>query len=182
MTVTLITFGKKGNAKSFELSRPTTVIGRKTDADLRIPLGDISRAHCELVLTNGSVMLRDLDSSNGTFVNGTQVTETKLSAGDRIRVGPVTFTVQIDGQPAEVKPPSEPSTPAKKSEGSKAKTVAPARDDASDDFDIEDMEDLDIDDLSDVDLDADFDLDDDDLEEVDELEEISEDDVIEEDT
>lgn len=179
MTVTLVTFGKKGNRKAFDLSQPTTVIGRKTDADLRIPLADISRSHCELVMQNGSVTVRDLDSSNGTFVNGAQVTESKLGAGDTIRIGPVTFTVQIDGKPAKVEPPTEKPPAAKRSEGSHAPTIAPpAAGDASDDFDLDE---LDIEDLSDIDLDEDFDLSDGELEEVEELEEIGEDDVIEED-
>lgn len=178
MKVTLVTFGKKGDLKSFDLAKPTTVLGRKTDADLRIPLSDISRSHCEFVLQNGSVKVRDLDSSNGTFVNGEQVTESDLGAGDVVRLGPVSFTVQIDGQPADVKPPSEKPARAKKSDSSGAPTVAPSVGDESDDFDIEDIDDLDIDDLSDIDLDEDFDLSDDDVEE---LEEISEDDVVEED-
>jgi pSer/pThr/pTyr-binding forkhead associated (FHA) protein len=179
MKVTLVTFGKKGDPKSFDLSKPTTVLGRKTDADLRIPLSDISRSHCEFVLRNGSVKVRDLDSSNGTFVNGEQITESELGAGDVVRLGPISFTVQIDGQPADVKPPSEKPAPAKKSESSGAPTIAPATGDESDDFDIEDIDELDIDELSDIDLDEDFDLSD--VEEVDDLEEISEDDVVEED-
>ena len=44
--------------------------GRKADADLRIPLNQISRAHCELTINGSTVTIRDLGSSNGTFVNG----------------------------------------------------------------------------------------------------------------
>ncbi|HPF39158.1 MAG TPA: FHA domain-containing protein [Phycisphaerae bacterium] len=179
MTVTLITFTKKGDRKTFDLTKPTTVIGRKTDADLRVPLADISRSHCELTLQNGHVQVRDLDSSNGTFVNGEQVTEKLVEAGDLIRLGPITFTVQIDGQPAVVSPP-EPEAAARKA-GSQAPTIASApktADDDAEDFDIDDLDDLDIDDMSDLDLDEDIDISDE-LEDIDDLEEIDEDDVIE---
>ncbi|MCB9853256.1 MAG: FHA domain-containing protein [Phycisphaerales bacterium] len=177
MTVTLITFTKKGDRKTFDLTKPKVVIGRKTDADLRVPLADISRSHCELTLKNGHVQVRDLDSSNGTYVNGEQVTEKDLAAGDLIRLGPITFTVQIDGQPEAIEPPTQEAAAAKA--GSQAPTIASKQktDSETDDFDIDDLDDFDIDDMSDLDLDEDFDLSDD-LEEVDDLEEINEDDVI----
>lgn len=180
MTVTLITFTKKGDQKTFNLTKPKVVIGRKTDADLRIPLADISRSHCEFMTQNGSVSVRDLDSSNGTYVNGEQVSEKALAAGDIIRLGPVTFTVQIDGKPEKIEPPKPQAASGKA--GSQAPTVATKSppDVDVDDFDIDDIEDLDLDDMSDLDLDEDFDLSDD-LDEVDELEEIDENDVIEED-
>ena len=176
MTVTLITFTKKGDRKSFNLTKPNVVIGRKTDADLRIPLADISRSHCEFTLQNGHVTVRDLDSSNGTFVNGEQVSSDKaLAAGDIIRLGPVTFTVQIDGKPEKIEPPKPQAATGKA--GSQAPTIAskqaPPADEA-DEFDIDELDDLDIDDMSDLDLDEDFDLSDE------ELEEIDENDVIEE--
>lgn len=183
MTVTLITFTKKGDRKTFDLTKPTVVIGRKTDADLRVPLADISRSHCEFTLQNGNVHVRDLDSSNGTFVNGEQVTEKEIEAGDVIRLGPITFTVQIDGKPENIEPPKAPEAPKAASKaGSQAPTIASKQqtDVDVDDFDIDDLDDLDIDDMSDLDLDEDFDLSDD-LDEVDELEEIGEEDVIEDD-
>lgn len=49
-------------------------------------------------------MLQDLGSSNGTYVNNKRVAELQLQPGDHVVVGPVVFTVQIDGQPAEIKP------------------------------------------------------------------------------
>lgn len=181
MTVTLITFTKKGDRKSFDLTKPKIVIGRKTDADLRVPLADISRSHCEFTLQNGNVSVRDLDSSNGTFVNGEQITEKEVGPGDVVRLGPIMFTVQIDGKPETIEPPQTKTAAAKA--GSGAPTIASTEqtDLDAEDFDIDDLEELDIDDMSDIDLDDDFDLDDDDLEEVDELEEIGEDDIIEED-
>ncbi len=183
MTVTLVTFAKTGQRKDFVLSRHSTVIGRKTDADLRIPLNEISRAHCELTMNGKGVVLRDLGSSNGTFVNGERVDDDhELSAGDKIRVGSVMFVVQIDGQPEEVTPEmfAPPAPPAGKAAAARkaaadAPTVAGGAADVEDDIedlDIDELEDLDIDDLSDIDLSDD---------DSGELEELSEDDLIDED-
>jgi predicted component of type VI protein secretion system len=78
-----------------------TVIGRREDCDLRIPLGEVSRKHCRLVRDGDTLKLEDLGSSNGTFLNGQRVQEALLSPGDTIQVGPVVFAVQIDGEPPE---------------------------------------------------------------------------------
>ena len=186
MTVTLVTFGKDGKPRKFDLSRETTIVGRKTDANLRIPLADISRTHCELALENGHVTVRDLDSSNGTFVNGEQVDESKLKAGDELRLGPIVFFVQVDGEPADIKPPAPKASekkadekPAAQKAAAEQQTVAsaPAKVDDDDDLDIDDLDDLDIDDLSDLDLDDELDIDDE-LEEIDDLEEVDEDEVV----
>jgi pSer/pThr/pTyr-binding forkhead associated (FHA) protein len=90
------------------------VLGRGGDCALRIPLEQVSRRHCEIVQNNGTLRLRDLGSSNGTYVNGKRVLETKLKAGDRLRVGSLTFTVQVDGKPEhlEPRPPPQPPVPA----------------------------------------------------------------------
>ena len=77
------------------------------DCDLRIPLTDVSRKHCRLKLDAAGLLVSDLGSSNGTWVNGRRVTEEDLDPGDTLRVGPVKFTVQIDGKPALDEPPAE---------------------------------------------------------------------------
>lgn len=82
-------------------------MGRDTAADLRIPVGIVSRHHCEFRVEDDEVVLRDLGSSNGTFLNGKRVTEATLGAGDLVRVGPTTFTVVVDGIPDVVTPPEE---------------------------------------------------------------------------
>src|SRR5258708_34659613 len=52
----------------------------------------VSRAHAEIFLQVGMVRVRDLGSSNGTFVNGTRVTDRPLSDGQSVRIGSVGFT------------------------------------------------------------------------------------------
>jgi len=99
MNVILILFKKNGTTKSFPIPSAVTVIGRRQDCDLCIPLMVISRRHCELNQDQGQLKIRDLGSRNGTFVNGTQVKESELNPGDKVNIGPISFAVQIDGVP-----------------------------------------------------------------------------------
>jgi pSer/pThr/pTyr-binding forkhead associated (FHA) protein len=109
MKASLILFKKNGNTKSFPVSSAVTVIGRRQDCDLCIPLMVISRKHCELNQDQGQFKIRDLGSRNGTFVNGTQIKESELNPGDKVNIGPLSFAVQIDGVPtsdAILQPPT----------------------------------------------------------------------------
>jgi len=106
MQAKLVMF-KEGHRKDFDLSSGTTTIGRKEDCGLRIPLNDISRVHCQVTVKDDAVILKDLGSANGTFVNDRRVSEQQLRPGDIVKVGPVTFTVQINGRPAEIVPPDQ---------------------------------------------------------------------------
>lgn len=175
MSVALVTYGKKGTRKDFALQSGPMVIGRKTDADLRIPLVEVSRTHCEISVDGDKVTLRDLGSCNGTFVNERKVARAVLKAGDRITIGPVVFVLQINGAPEIASPPG---SVTKGRAGAQATTVvSPASEQGVsevDDFDIDELGELDIDDLSDLDL-GNLNIDDsDELEEIDDLEEIDE--------
>jgi pSer/pThr/pTyr-binding forkhead associated (FHA) protein len=101
MQVALIVMRADGERRSFELRRAVTLLGRREDCDLRIPLADVSRKHCRFVMQEESVRLEDLGSSNGTFHNGMRITESELHPGDTVKIGPAVFIVQIDGVPAE---------------------------------------------------------------------------------
>ncbi len=74
------------------LSRPVMVIGRGADADLRLPDTGVSRAHAELRVGGDGVRVVDLDSTNGTLVNGRRVREAELQDGDRIDIGATGLT------------------------------------------------------------------------------------------
>lgn len=104
MDVQLVMFKDNGERKDFPLSNPTTLVGRKEDCDIRIPLAEVSRLHAEIKLNNDAVALKDLESANGTFVNNKRIAEHTLAPGDRVVIGPVVFTVQIDGEPSAIKP------------------------------------------------------------------------------
>jgi len=105
MDVNLVLFKKNGTTRSFRLPSTVTVIGRRQESDLCIPLMVVSRRHCELNLEKGRLRLRDLGSRNGTYINGRRVDQSDVAPGDKIQIGPVTFAVQIDNQPAELSTP-----------------------------------------------------------------------------
>jgi pSer/pThr/pTyr-binding forkhead associated (FHA) protein len=101
MNVVMVMFKGSDERRSFAISRDVTLIGRREDCDFRIPLGDISRKHCRLVVEGDVLRVQDLGSSNGTFVNGKRVQDAVLSAGDTLQVGPITFVLRLNGQPPE---------------------------------------------------------------------------------
>jgi len=101
MTVTLILVRGDGRQSEIPL-KGRAIIGRQTDCQIRIPSSGISRHHCELTLADGKVLLRDMGSSNGTYVNRQKVQQAQLSAGDLIGLGDLVFAVRIDGNPATV--------------------------------------------------------------------------------
>ncbi|HVX86581.1 MAG TPA: FHA domain-containing protein [Phycisphaerae bacterium] len=100
-----------GQQRKFAVKKEKLIIGRGTDCSLQIPAATVSRHHCELALGESQLSIRDLNSSNGTYVNKERIiAETPLSAGDTLTVGPVVFTVVINGEPAtiSVKKPAKP--------------------------------------------------------------------------
>lgn len=97
-------FRTDGKRKDFPIVNNTVVVGRGENCDLRVPLSSVSRKHCELSISGGKLRIRDLSSSNGTYVNNERIMEQDLNAGDRLVVGSVVFTVQIDGVPEEIHP------------------------------------------------------------------------------
>ena len=101
MQAVLVTFKADGERRSFSLPKPVTVIGRREDCDLRIPLSEVSRKHCRFIVDGETLKLEDMGSSNGTFHNGSRIQEATIQPGDTVQVGPVVFIVQIDGVPSD---------------------------------------------------------------------------------
>lgn len=137
MEVKLLFFKSDGQAKSVPIVSQTSVVGRRDDCDIRVPLLGVSRRHCELVRNGQAIRVKDLASSNGTFVNDQRVTETILSPGDRLTVGPITFTVQIDGKPDQIVPKAaapKPQAPSKPKVVASAQQTGGGIDPDSDEF------------------------------------------------
>ena len=106
MNINLVLIKTDGSRKIFPLPSSVTVIGRRDDCDLRIPLMNVSRRHCQLNYSDGVLRIRDLGSRNGTYLNGERVDEAEVRPGDSNKVGPLTFVFQIDGQPGDITQPS----------------------------------------------------------------------------
>src|SRR5215212_5082098 len=101
MAVVLVMFRPDGQRRSFSITRDMTVIGRREDCDLRIPLSDVSRKHCRVIVNGETIKAEDLGSSNGTYVNGERIQQAEVGAGDTLQIGPVVFVVQMNGFPAD---------------------------------------------------------------------------------
>lgn len=76
-----------GHLEELELVEPSFTIGRSQDADLVLDDEKASRMHCVVRREGDTFFLKDLQSKNGTFVNGDPVADMQLSHGDRIKVG-----------------------------------------------------------------------------------------------
>ena len=102
MQIVLVMFRAEGDRRSFSVTKDVTVIGRREDCDLRIPVSEVSRKHCRIIRDGDTIRVEDLGSSNGTFHNGQRITgSTPVEPGDSVQVGPVVFVLQVDGAPAE---------------------------------------------------------------------------------
>jgi len=148
--VNLILFKKDGSQRTFSLRSDVTSIGRSHDCDLRVPLRVVSRKHCELSQNAEALKIRDLNSRFGTFVNGKRVSDATVRPGDYIRIGPLTFLLQINGEPRKIVPPvqAKPAPAAKKPKAPKAPADDPSGSfpgleiDDSDDSFLAELEDL----------------------------------------
>jgi pSer/pThr/pTyr-binding forkhead associated (FHA) protein len=81
---------------TLELDLPDMILGRHSDADLRLPMPDVSRHHCRFVWAAGTWSVIDLNSLNGVDVNGMTVQRSKLVQNDVVRIGGFTFTVDLN--------------------------------------------------------------------------------------
>ncbi len=66
-------------------------IGRTPDNEIAIELPEVSRRHARLTFSEGGYVLQDLNSNNGTYLNGERTVEARLQDGDQIQIGPVLF-------------------------------------------------------------------------------------------
>ncbi len=73
--------------------KPLNIIGRSSDCDISLPAAHLSRRHAELKVVDGLLYVKDLDSSNGTFLNGKRITEARVKRGDELRFDTLSFGV-----------------------------------------------------------------------------------------
>jgi hypothetical protein len=76
-----------------ELEQGFNTLGRNPTNDLRVRDATVSSFHCEIIRKDDSMTVRDLGSTNGTFVNGLRIVESPLEAGSLLRVGKVEFKI-----------------------------------------------------------------------------------------
>jgi predicted component of type VI protein secretion system len=101
----------RGATDTIKLGDGVTTVGRHDDCQLRIKSSQVSRKHCEIFEKKGLLLVKDLGSSNGTYVNGKRIQEQRvLEPGDELTIGQVKLKV---GKVGEAVPPT-PSAPAAK--------------------------------------------------------------------
>lgn len=104
----LIAQSEEFAGKTFELSGPTVTVGRLPDNGLPLDHNSVSGHHAELVVEGGDYKVRDLDSTNGTRVNGERIAEQKLRRNDIVRFGNIELLYDSEfAAPAQALP--EPS-------------------------------------------------------------------------
>jgi pSer/pThr/pTyr-binding forkhead associated (FHA) protein len=83
----LLTEGFTG--RSFELKSERSTVGRLEDNTFQIPAPSVSSHHCEILLKDNVVSIKDLDSTNGCYINGEQISEKDLQPGEIVRFGAI---------------------------------------------------------------------------------------------
>jgi pSer/pThr/pTyr-binding forkhead associated (FHA) protein len=87
-----ITISCDGTEQKYALETASVTLGRGLESDIRLKDIKASRRHCQIVKAAGGFQLLDLSSGNGTFINGVQVKQQALNAGDKIQIGSTTIT------------------------------------------------------------------------------------------
>ncbi len=99
-TMRLVYFDSAGKEHSRDIHQKLTV-GRSPDADITLSEEGVSRLHCEFEIVQNMVQVRDLDSTNGTFVNGSKIKRARLKAGDTVVVGRILLRLEIGSESPE---------------------------------------------------------------------------------
>ena len=97
----LLSAGMTG--RTHELKAEKTTIGRVEDNTFQIAEPSVSSHHCEVVLKGNDVVVHDLNSTNGTFINGDKVSESPLKPGQILRLGQIEMRLETDAPPANPK-------------------------------------------------------------------------------
>jgi len=99
------------------------IIGRQQDSDIPIPAEEISRHHAKVKPTADGLMVEDMGSANGTYINGKRVQQGVLKAGDELRLDSIRFMLIAPGQ--EIKRESAAEAPASSAPAASGGSKAP---------------------------------------------------------
>jgi hypothetical protein len=105
----LVVLSEGQRGRSHELSADKTTIGRLDDNTFQIAEQSVSSHHCEVLQRGTEVVVKDLNSTNGTFINGEQIAEKTLKPWQVLRLGQIELRLE-DGQQPPPAPPAKPAT------------------------------------------------------------------------
>jgi serine/threonine protein kinase len=94
-TAPMMALVSESNGEQIQLTRPTNLIGRSIDCDVVIRKADVSKRHCRIFLRSDGAEVEDLNSVNGTSVNGTQISRQDLVDGDLLEIADYAFRVRL---------------------------------------------------------------------------------------
>ncbi len=103
-----------GSAPLIVIHRSILLVGRHPESDVRIDAPQISRRHCCLAVAYDRVLIRDLGSRHGVYVNGVRVEEAQLRSGDEVAIAHLIYRFEVAGPALASKPPSPPVREAEK--------------------------------------------------------------------
>jgi pSer/pThr/pTyr-binding forkhead associated (FHA) protein len=110
----LVILNQGMTGRTFELNIERTTVGRVEDNTFQIADASVSSHHAEILLRGTDIVVRDLGSTNGTFLNNDKITETVLQPGQTLRFGQVELKIDDGRAPATTSAAPAPA-PAKKS-------------------------------------------------------------------
>ena len=99
------------NGRTHELNVDKTTIGRVEDNTFQIADPSVSSHHCEILLRGTDVVIHDLGSTNGSFINGDKISESVLKPGQTLKLGQIELQLVPDGAPIPAAKPA-PGAPA----------------------------------------------------------------------
>src|SRR6185369_11945124 len=91
--------------RTHELKVDKTTIGRVEDNTFQIAEPSVSSHHCEILLRGSDVVVKDLNSTNGSFINGEKITESVLKPGQLLRLGQIEMRLETDAASSPAKKP-----------------------------------------------------------------------------
>jgi hypothetical protein len=104
----LVILNQGMTGRTFELNVERNTVGRVEDNTFQIADASVSSHHAEILLRGADIVIKDLNSTNGTFINGEKVSEVVLKPGQTLRFGQVELKID-DGKPVTAPPPPAPA-------------------------------------------------------------------------
>ena len=99
----LVVLSPEQKGRSCELKLDKTTIGRVDDNTFQIAEASVSSHHCEILMRGSEVVVKDLNSTNGTFINGEKISESVLKPGQTLRLGQI--ELKLDTGDSSTAPP-----------------------------------------------------------------------------
>src|SRR5215510_5078437 len=110
----LVLLSEGFNGRTYELKVDKTTVGRVSDNAFEIPEASVSSHHAEILLRGSDVVIRDLGSTNGTYINGEKITEAVLKPGQTLRFGTVELRLDTGTGATPAPAAAPPPAPRKK--------------------------------------------------------------------